>query len=37
MASEAIKKAAGKLGERAVSRDWSSILHQLNQFVLHLK
>jgi uncharacterized protein YjbI with pentapeptide repeats len=37
MASEAIKKAAGKLGEQAVSRDWFSILHQLNQFVRHLK
>lgn len=37
MASEAVTKAAGKIGEQAVSADWPSLLHQLNQFVLHLK
>lgn len=37
MAGEAVKKAASKLGEQAVSADWHSLLHQLNEFVLHLK
>jgi uncharacterized protein YjbI with pentapeptide repeats len=37
VASEAVSKAAAKLGEQAVSADWPSLLHQLNQFVAHLK
>jgi uncharacterized protein YjbI with pentapeptide repeats len=37
LAGEAVTKAAGKLGEQAVSSDWPSLLHQLNQFVAHLK
>ncbi len=37
MASEAATKAAAKLGEQALSADWPSLLHQLNQFVVHLK
>jgi uncharacterized protein YjbI with pentapeptide repeats len=37
MAGEAVTKAAGKLGEEALSADWPSLLHQLNQFVVHLK
>jgi uncharacterized protein YjbI with pentapeptide repeats len=37
LAGEAVTKAAGKLGEQAVSADWPSLLHQLNQFVAHLK
>jgi uncharacterized protein YjbI with pentapeptide repeats len=37
MASEAVKKAAGKLGEQAVSADWHSLLHQLNQFTQQFK
>lgn len=37
MAGEAVKKAAGKLGEQAVSADWHSILHQLNYLVQHLR
>lgn len=37
LAGEALTKAAGKLGEHAVSADWSSWLHQLNHFVSHLK
>jgi uncharacterized protein YjbI with pentapeptide repeats len=37
IASEAVTKAAGKLGEQAASADWSSLLHQLNQFVAHLR
>jgi uncharacterized protein YjbI with pentapeptide repeats len=36
IAGEAVAKAAGKLGEQAASADWSSLLHQLNQFVAHL-
>jgi uncharacterized protein YjbI with pentapeptide repeats len=35
-AQEAFKSAAGKLGEQAVSADWSSWLHQLGHFVSHL-
>lgn len=37
IAAEAVTKAAGKLGEQAVSADWHSLLHQLNGFVQHLK
>jgi uncharacterized protein YjbI with pentapeptide repeats len=37
MATEAMMKVAGKLGEQAVSADWQSLVHQLNQFVVHLK
>ncbi len=37
MAADAVTKAAGTLGEKAISADWPSLLHQLNQFVLHLK
>jgi hypothetical protein len=37
LAGEAVIKAAGKLGEQAASADWSSLLHQLNQFVVHLR
>ncbi|MGA2168587.1 MAG: pentapeptide repeat-containing protein [Terracidiphilus sp.] len=36
LATEAVTKAAGKLGESAVS-DWQSWLHQLNQLTHHLK
>ncbi|TCK72029.1 pentapeptide repeat-containing protein [Acidipila rosea] len=35
IAKEAVKKAAGKLGEEAVSTDWQNWLHQLNQHVVH--
>ena len=34
---EAVSKAAGKLGEDVVSADWSGWLHQLNNFVAHIK
>jgi uncharacterized protein YjbI with pentapeptide repeats len=37
LAGEAVIKAAGKLGEQAASADWSSLLHQLNQVVVHLR
>jgi uncharacterized protein YjbI with pentapeptide repeats len=37
MTTEAVKKAAGKLGEQAVSADWHSLLHQLNKLVQHLR
>ncbi|HEY3627217.1 MAG TPA: pentapeptide repeat-containing protein [Terracidiphilus sp.] len=37
IAGEAATKAAGKLGEQAVSMDWHTMLHQLNQFVQTLK
>jgi len=37
IATEAVTKAAGKLGEQAASADWHSLLHQLNDFVQHLK
>jgi uncharacterized protein YjbI with pentapeptide repeats len=37
MAGEAVKKAAGKIGEQAVSADWHSLLGQLDEFVRHLK
>jgi uncharacterized protein YjbI with pentapeptide repeats len=33
MTKEAVKKAAGKLGENAVSADWQSLLHQLSQHI----
>ena len=33
---EAILKGAGKLGERAAEADWSSLLHQLGEFIHHL-
>ena len=36
LATEALTKAAGRLGESAVT-DWHSWLHQLSQFVSHLK
>lgn len=35
MTKEAIKKAAGKLGEEAVSADWQSWVHQLSQHLAH--
>jgi Pentapeptide repeats (8 copies) len=37
IATEAVTKAAGKLGEQAASVDWHSVLHQLNDLVQHLK
>ncbi len=37
MAGEAVKKAAGKIGEQAVSADWHSLLRQLDEFVRHIK
>ena len=37
IATEAVTKAAGQLGEKAVSADWPAMLHQLGQFVGHLK
>jgi hypothetical protein len=37
MTKEAVKKAAGKLGEEAVSADWKSWLHQLSQHITHLR
>lgn len=37
MTKEAVKRAAGKLGEEAVSTDWLSWLHQLSQHVAHWK
>ena len=36
LATEAATRAAGKLGEQAVSADWQSWLHQLGHFVSHL-
>ncbi len=36
LAAEALTRAAGKLGEQAISADWQSWLHQLGQFVSHL-
>jgi uncharacterized protein YjbI with pentapeptide repeats len=36
LANEAFTRAAGKLGEAAITADWQSWLHQLGQFVLHL-
>lgn len=37
LATEALTRAAGKLGEQAVSGDWQSWLHQLSQFASHLR
>lgn len=37
MTKEALIRAAGKLGEEAVSADWQSWLHQLSQHVAHWK
>ena len=37
LAGEALTKAAGKICEHVASADWSSWLHQLNQFISHLK
>jgi uncharacterized protein YjbI with pentapeptide repeats len=37
IAGEALKGAAGKIGERAASGDWQTWLHQLGQFVHQLK
>jgi len=34
---EAVLKGAGKLGEKAVDADWSSLLHQLSAFISHLR
>jgi uncharacterized protein YjbI with pentapeptide repeats len=36
LAGEALAHAADKLGEQAISGDWSGWLHQLGQFVSHL-
>jgi uncharacterized protein YjbI with pentapeptide repeats len=36
LVKEAIKGAAGKFGELAMTTDWSHILHQLSQFMTHL-
>jgi uncharacterized protein YjbI with pentapeptide repeats len=36
LATEALTRAAGKLGEQAVSSDWQSWLHQLSQYASHL-
>jgi uncharacterized protein YjbI with pentapeptide repeats len=36
LASEAIVKGVGKLGEKAAEADWSSLLHQLGEFIHHL-
>lgn len=37
IAGEALKGAAGKIGERAASGDWQTWLHQLGQFMHQLK
>ena len=34
---EAILKGAGKLGEKAAEADWSNLLHQLGEFIHHLR
>jgi uncharacterized protein YjbI with pentapeptide repeats len=36
LATEAVKKGAGKLGERAASTDWPALHHQITQFLHHL-
>ena len=36
LAAEAATRAAGRLGEAAISADWQSWLHQLGRFVSHL-
>ncbi len=36
LAAEALKGAAGKIGEQAVLADWQSWLHELSRFVSHL-
>ena len=36
LATEALKKGAGKLGERAASTDWPALHHQITQFLHHL-
>ena len=36
LATEALARAAGKLGEAAISADWSTWLHELSRFVSHL-
>jgi uncharacterized protein YjbI with pentapeptide repeats len=36
LATEALTRAAGRLGELAISGDWQSWLHQLGQHVSHL-
>lgn len=36
LATEALTRAAGKLGEAAISADWQTWLHQLGRFVAHL-
>jgi len=37
LATEALTKSAGKLGEAAVSADWSGWLHQLGQLIHQIK
>lgn len=37
VATEAVTKAAGQLGEKAASADWSAMLNQLGHFIRHLK
>ena len=34
---EAVIKGVGKLGERAASADWPNLLHQLGEFIHHLR
>lgn len=37
LATEAVTRAAGKLGEQIVSGEWQTWLHQLSQYVAHLR